>query len=123
GMPMIALANGARTHSRPARVGDVVADAEFADFLPRPSRSEREAIKISVLNGGCREPLLVWPREGKLILVTGYDVFPRLREYQLPFQIIERAFGSRDEVRMYMIRAYLAGLTQVPWPRASSAEC
>jgi hypothetical protein len=92
---------------RQGKVGEVVLDPEFQNLLPPPEPDERRQIEASLLAEGCREPLVVWPCQGRLLLLVGYEVFPVLRLYRLPFRVIEKQFGSRDEARLFIVKDLL----------------
>lgn len=89
------------------RFKDVVADPVFSDLLSKPSPAKREELKFALFQEGCRKPLLAWARQGKLILLTGYDILPLLRKYRLKFPVRVMEFASRDNALMYTTKYLL----------------
>ena len=93
-----------------ARWGDpgaIAVDQEFGSMLPAPTAKEREHTEETLLNEGCREPLVVWPWHGRQRLLLGYDLWPTLFRYRLPFRVVEKSFPDRQAARFYVIREHL----------------
>jgi hypothetical protein len=64
-----------------------------------PLRAEElDALEKSVLQDGIRDPLIVWNREGSLILVDGHHRYRLAQKHGLNFEIRERVFRDIDEV-------------------------
>ena len=85
---------------------DLVIDQEFAEFLPPGSEGEYAKLKESILQEGCRHPLLTWEHEGRKYLIDGF----RRREIcvihglHYDTEDIDIPFNSRDEVKLWMYR-------------------
>ncbi|MBC7219066.1 MAG: hypothetical protein H5T49_02885 [Hadesarchaea archaeon] len=63
-----------------------------------PLRDEEfAALESSVLAEGIRDPLVVWPREGQLVLVDGHYRYQLAQKHGLPFKIVEMQFASLEE--------------------------
>ncbi len=93
-----------------ARWGDpgaIAVNQEFGSMLPAPTAKEREHTEETLLNEGCREPLVVWPWHGRQRLLLGYDLWPTLFRYRLPFRVVEKSFPDRQAARFYVIREHL----------------
>jgi hypothetical protein len=93
------------------RLGDpaeIVLDPEFQNLSLEPATDEEKQMVEELALRGCVEPLMVWPTGSRLVLVTGYDVFPFLRHYGVEFWVIEERFTTRDAARMYVIRHQVA---------------
>jgi len=74
-----------------------------------PLRPEELAeLERSVLEEGIRDPLVVWRRNGQLILVDGHHRYELAKKHGLSFQIVERQFDSLDEVLIWIDRNQLA---------------
>ncbi len=86
----------------------LVEDAEFRDMVPPPGPAERARLVEALFAPGPHEPLLVWPRAGRLVVLVGYDRLPLVRRYALPCRVFERAFATRDDARQFVIRHLLA---------------
>jgi hypothetical protein len=96
----------------------LVLDPEFQDLYPQLTADARQALTESLLLKGCREPLVVWPCQGRYILLTGYNVFPLLREKVIPFRVILEPLATREAARGFLIQHLLArNLTSLAWLR------
>jgi len=74
-----------------------------------PLREEElVALESSVLAEGIRDPLVVWPKEGKLILVDGHYRYQLAQKHGLPFNVVERNFASLEEVLAWVDQNQLA---------------
>ena len=74
-----------------------------------PLREEElVALESSVLAEGIRDPLVVWPKEGKLILVDGHCRYQLAQKHNLPFKVVERNFASLEEALAWVDQNQLA---------------
>jgi hypothetical protein len=80
-------------------------DPEFADLLPPLSLSELAALHRSLAAEGCRDDLIVWKGENKL--VEGHHRIDWCRKNKKPFPVVEREFADEDAVKAYIIHAHL----------------
>lgn len=75
---------------------EIMPEIERALF---PLQSEElAALEASVLAEGIRDPLVVWRREGRLILVDGHHRYKIAQKHNLTFEVVEREFGCLEEV-------------------------
>jgi len=73
-----------------------------------PLRPEELAeLERSVLEEGIRDPLVVWRRNGQLILVDGHHRYELAKKHGLSFQVVEREFRDLDEVLVWIDRNQL----------------
>jgi hypothetical protein len=98
----------------PVNPADILLDPEFATLLPPSAPEEEKALQEALFRDGCREALVVWPWQGRLILLVGYEQFPLLRLYRLPFTVVEKACASRADARMFIIQDQLARKNLTP---------
>jgi hypothetical protein len=68
---------------------------------------ELAELERSVLEEGIRDPLVVWRKDGQLILVDGHHRYELAKKYGLSFQIVEREFRDLDEVLIWVDRNQL----------------
>jgi 16S rRNA G966 N2-methylase RsmD len=68
---------------------------------------ELAELERSVLEEGIRDPLVVWRKDGQLILVDGHHRYELAKKYGLKFQIVEREFRDLDEVLIWVDRNQL----------------
>jgi len=74
-----------------------------------PLREEElTALETSVLAEGIRDPLVVWPRDGQLILVDGHYRYQLAQKHNLPFKIVEKHFANLEEALAWVDQNQLA---------------
>ncbi len=87
---------------------DIVIDAEFSALIPPLSAEERQQLEQNIVeHGGARDPLVVWASKGKLTILDGHNRYEICTRLELPFDIHEMRFGSRDEASDWMDRNQL----------------
>jgi len=59
---------------------------------------EFKFLEESILSEGVRDALIVWPKDGELILVDGHNRYRIAKEHNIPFEIKEKHFNDLDEV-------------------------
>ena len=59
---------------------------------------ELKFLEESILAEGVRDALVVWPKDGELILVDGHNRYKIAQKYDIPFQVVEKQFSDLDEV-------------------------
>ena len=87
---------------------DIKIDAEFAALIPPLSAEERQQLEENIAeHGGARDPLVVWASKGTLTLLDGHNRYEICTRLELPFDIHEMQFKSRDEAADWMDRNQL----------------
>jgi len=81
-------------------------DSEFRDLLPPLMDEERERLMTDINKNGCRDPLVVWKEWN--ILIDGHNRYDICTALDLPFEVVEMSFTSRDDVKIWMIRNQLS---------------
>ena len=76
-------------------------DPEFQAFIPPLSPGEKAALQASILEQGCRDPLVIWAQEG--ILIDGHNRYSICVAHSIPYQTVEMSFDSRNTVKLWMI--------------------
>lgn len=98
----------------PQTFEDILVDAEFASLIPPLSAEERQQLEENILeHGGARDPLVVWAAKGKLTLLDGHNRYEICTRLDLPFEIHELRFDSREAARIW-IRNNQAGRRNLP---------
>lgn len=83
-------------------------DKEFQARIPRLKPSERAALEASILAEGCRDPLVVWSRDGKDdVLVDGHNRLEICQRHGIKFKTVSVSFESRQAVVDWMLRHQL----------------
>jgi len=59
---------------------------------------EFKFLEESILSEGVRDALVVWPKDGELILVDGHNRYRIAKQHDIPFEIKEKHFNDLDEV-------------------------
>jgi len=80
-------------------MSEIIIDKEFEFFLPPLDEATFKWLEDSVLEYGCRQPLVLW--EG--ILIDGYNRYRIIMEHDIPYTTVSMEFESRDEVLIWMI--------------------
>jgi N6-adenosine-specific RNA methylase IME4 len=87
---------------------DIQIDAEFAALIPPLSAEERQQLEENIVeHGGARDPLVVWASKGTLTLLDGHNRYEICTRLELPFDVHEMRFASRDEAADWMDRNQL----------------
>lgn len=83
-------------------------DKEFQARIPKLKPSELAQLEASILAEGCREPLVVWSRDGKGdVLVDGHNRKEICERHGIPFKTTAMTFDSRKDVVEWMLRHQL----------------
>lgn len=83
-------------------------DPEFRDLLHKQTPTEAKLFEHSMLNDGCRDPLIVWPNNGKRILVDGHHRYEFCVEHDMMFAVREMDFPNREAAKEWVIINQLA---------------
>jgi hypothetical protein len=76
-------------------------DPEFQAFIPPLSPGEKAALQASILEEGCRDPLVVWTQER--ILIDGHNRHSICVAHSITYQTVEMSFDSRNAVKVWML--------------------
>jgi hypothetical protein len=77
---------------------DIIVDAEFAALIPPLSAEERQQLEDNIAeHGGARDPLVVWASKGTITLLDGHNRYEICTRLELPFDVHELRFKSREE--------------------------
>jgi hypothetical protein len=83
-------------------------DKEFQARIPKLKPSELVALEASIVADGCREPLIVWKRDGKDdVLVDGHNRKSICDRLGIPYKTTPMSFDSRQAVIEWMLRHQL----------------
>ena len=79
-------------------------DPEFKNLIPPLTAEEYAGLEESILQEGCRDALIVWGDT----LIDGHNRFEICTRHNIPFEVTEMFFPSRDDVKLWMIGNQLA---------------
>ena len=81
---------------------EIVILPEIQNMLFPLKEEEMKALEESILKEGIRDPIVVWPQDGKYILIDGHNRYAIAQKYGLDFKIIEKNFKDLDEAREWI---------------------
>jgi hypothetical protein len=81
---------------------ELTIDPELSSLIPPLHPKEFEQLKENIIRDGCREPLSVWRRDGKLILLDGHNRLRICREHDVKFRVVETDIPSREHARLWL---------------------
>ena len=87
-------------------------DPEFQSLIPPLSKDEKAALQASILEEGCRDPLVVWAEEK--LLIDGHNRFAICTAHGIPYKIVEMSFDSRNAVKVWTIANQLGRRSLTP---------
>jgi len=76
-------------------------DPEFEALIPPLAPEELKQLHSSLAGDGCLSPLIVW--RGKNVLIDGHNRYKWLTEHQMPFDVKEIPFSSREVAKRFII--------------------
>lgn len=76
-------------------------DPEFKELLAPLLPEELDQLHNELSARGCIDPLIVW--KGKGVLVDGHNRYTYCKQHEIPFDVKEISFSSRDVVKNYII--------------------
>lgn len=86
----------------------VAVDSEFAALIPPLTAEERQQLEENIVeHGGARDPLVVWAHADSLTLLDGHNRYEICSRLDLPFDIQEMEFGSREAAADWIDRNQL----------------
>jgi N6-adenosine-specific RNA methylase IME4 len=81
----------------------ITIDAEFQALIPPLRADERAQLEANIQAEGVRDPLVVW----RGVLLDGHNRFEIATRLGLPYQTVERGFGTREEAADWIDRNQL----------------
>ncbi len=82
---------------------------EFSKMLPTQTAFELGQLEDSLKSEGrALQPLIVWKDGDKRYLVDGHTRYSICQKLKLPFDVVERNFGSKREIRLYIFQQQFA---------------
>lgn len=81
---------------------DFVLRDEFRNHLRPLSKKERQLLQCSLLEDGCREPLVIWKNGSERILIDGYNRYDICTENRIEYALLEMDFCDEQAVYRWM---------------------
>jgi hypothetical protein len=86
---------------------DIYPDDQLASLIPPPNEAELTALRESLRAEGLREPLRVWPHEGRRVLIDGYARLKLARELGIEVCCTELSLADRNAAMAYRLASTL----------------
>ena len=75
-------------------------DVEFQSLIPPLTYEEKKMLEESILSEGCRDAIVVWNDT----IIDGHNRYEICTKHGIPFETVNREFGSRNEVIEWIIK-------------------
>lgn len=82
----------------------IIIDEEFKSLLPALDIKTFELLEENLLRNGCLDSLVLWGD----ILIDGHNRYEICVKHDIPFDTINKEFGSREEVLIWIITTQVA---------------
>ena len=82
----------------------ITIEPEFKSLIPPLTTEEYAGLEKSLLEEGCRDALVLWGDT----LIDGHNRYEICTKYHIPFEVVKKDFGSRDDAKLWMMRNQLA---------------
>ncbi|MCP4604523.1 MAG: hypothetical protein GY847_29045 [Proteobacteria bacterium] len=89
---------------------DIRINTEFRDLLPQLTPEESGALEKSILEEGCRDPLILW--DG--IIIDGHNRYSICQKHDIDFKTVERSFNSAEDAKDWIDANQLARRNLTP---------
>ena len=89
---------------------EIIIDKEFQALLPPLDEGTYTALEASILEYGCRDPLVLWGN----ILIDGHNRYSVVTKHKLSYKTVNIEFSSREEAMIWIISAQYARRNLTP---------
>jgi len=72
---------------------------ELESLWPKPSPDEKKLLEKSLVEDGCKEPIIVWA--GKETILDGHQRYRICKEHNIPFDVVEVSVEDLAAARWY----------------------
>jgi hypothetical protein len=76
---------------------------ELKTLIPPLSAAELTELERSILQEGCREPIYIWNKENKKIIVDGHNRFAICTQHEIPFRTRTIKLENLEAARYWVI--------------------
>lgn len=77
--------------------------SELENLIPPLTQEEESNLEASLLEEGCREPLVIWVKDGEHILVDGHNRYRLCMRNDIPFKVKSKEFSSILDAKNWML--------------------
>ena len=85
-------------------MGKIVIDEEFKSLLPELDKETYALLEENILQNGCRDSLVIWGD----ILVDGHNRYEICTKHKIPYNTINKDFGSREEALIWIVSTQIS---------------
>jgi hypothetical protein len=82
----------------------IAIDEEFRDLLPALDKETFALLEENILQNGCRDSLVLWGN----ILIDGHNRYEICTKHDIPFNVIEKQFASREDVLIWIVSTQIS---------------
>lgn len=87
---------------------DIEVDEELRTLIRSLTDDEYRQLEANVIEyGGARDPLVVWERESRWVLLDGHHRYAICREHDLPFSVVGVELPGKEEAKNWIRRNQL----------------
>ena len=83
---------------------EIQIDEELSSLIPPLTQDEYSRLEQSIIEEGCRDAIILWGN----IIVDGHNRYKICTTHNIPFQIHQKEFVSKDEVKLWMLENQLS---------------
>ncbi len=94
---------------------ELIIDPEFKALIRRLSHEEYRGLEESILEEGCRDPLVVWGNT----LVDGHHRYEICTVHDIPFNTVQREFALRSDAKIWIAKNQFAKRNLSHWDRCT----
>lgn len=78
----------------------------FRDLVPALTADERTRLEESIINEGCRDPIVIWTGTG--CIIDGHNRYDICRRHAIDYPVIGKEFADEEEAKGWIIKNQLA---------------
>lgn len=80
---------------------------ELKNWFPVQTSDELENLEESLVEEGCRDPIVIWNRDVDIVIIDGMTRYPICEKHGIEFSTIEKQFDNIEQVKAWMCRNQL----------------
>lgn len=97
---------------------NITIEPEIKGMIPPLTAEEHAALEASLVAEGCRDALVIWPHEGRNILLDGHNRLAICQERSIEFRAGPAKLPDLNAAKMWVIENQLARRNLLPYQRA-----
>jgi len=80
---------------------------ELKNWFPVQTSDELENLEESLVEEGCRDPIVIWNRDVDIVIIDGMTRYLICEKHGIEFSTIEKQFDNIEQVKAWMCRNQL----------------